>query len=699
MVKSDYAVVILTDAVGVETVQAIGLNYSITVNGDGGAVTFVTAPPAGYKVTIKKVVSITQDTKWEDGGKVSQKSFENAVDKLTDIAVQLQEQVDRAPTFAESSAFKNVIFPPLVANKALKVNAAGTGLEMSSNDFDTIVQDATAQAVIATAQAEIATTQATIATTQANIAIAARTQADADAAATAADRIAVAADKVTVAGDKATVASDKATVAADKAIVAADKATVAADTATATNASTTASNAAATATAQATIATTQAGIASTKANDAATSAANALVSETNAAASALIASNAATGQMYNAVIDVSANATLNNSHIGNLVRVDTSAGARTITLPSIALVGEGWRVAVAKKTGDSNPVNVAVTGADSINGTTSYQIGSQWSAATIVADAQTNSWFAIGTGAGAGAINVDRYTGNGSQTLFTLAADPGTLNATEVHIDGVYQNKNTYTVVGTSLTFSEAPPNGSVIEVKYGSVLSIGVPADGTVSTSKLVDGNVTSSKIVDGAVSTSKVADQGITTQKIADKAVTTAKLDATGSTSGQVLTSTGATTSPSWQTISGIPSGSITMFGGTTAPSGWLLCDGSAVSRTTYAALFTAISTAHGAGDGSTTFNLPDMRGRAPIGAGNGSGLSARTLGGKVGAETHSLSVSEMPAHTHDYTGLGGSGTTPFVQGIGPVFTTTTTSSAGGGAAHNNMQPSYVVNFIIKV
>jgi hypothetical protein len=77
----------------------------------------------------------------------------------------------------------------------------------------------------------------------------------------------------------------------------------------------------------------------------------------------------------------------------------------------------------------------------------------------------------------------------------------------------------------------------------------------------------------------------------------------------------------------------GVIQMFAGSTPPAGWLLCDGSAVSRTEYATLYAAIGDTWGAGDGSTTFNLPDLRGRAPIGAGTGSGLTARTLGGTVG------------------------------------------------------------------
>lgn len=148
----------------------------------------------------------------------------------------------------------------------------------------------------------------------------------------------------------------------------------------------------------------------------------------------------------------------------------------------------------------------------------------------------------------------------------------------------------------------------------------------------------------------------------------------------------------------------GVIQMFAGSTAPEGWLVCDGSAVSRTTYATLFAAIGTTWGAGDGSTTFNLPDLRGRSPIGAGTGSGLTARTLGGTVGEETHTLTVDEMPNHghkSHYYSASGRSGDGMQFGSKYAISSDTESGSmiarTGGDGAHNNMQPSVVVNFII--
>jgi microcystin-dependent protein len=93
----------------------------------------------------------------------------------------------------------------------------------------------------------------------------------------------------------------------------------------------------------------------------------------------------------------------------------------------------------------------------------------------------------------------------------------------------------------------------------------------------------------------------------------------------------------------------GTIVATTSSSIPIGWLLCNGALVSRSIYAALFAAIGTLYGVGDGSTTFNLPDLRGRDIIGTGTGVGLSPRALGAKGGEETHTLSVVEMPSHNH--------------------------------------------------
>ena len=148
-------------------------------------------------------------------------------------------------------------------------------------------------------------------------------------------------------------------------------------------------------------------------------------------------------------------------------------------------------------------------------------------------------------------------------------------------------------------------------------------------------------------------------------------------------------------------LPPGTIMMYGGGNSPEGWLIANGSAVSRTTYAALFTAIGTAFGAGDGSTTFNLPNFSRRVPVGAGGtGTGVLGNAVGNNGGNETHTLSINEIPSHTHTEIGAqAGSywGSMPWFISGGSV-SGIQTGAAGGGAAHNNMQPSLVVNYIIK-
>lgn len=157
--------------------------------------------------------------------------------------------------------------------------------------------------------------------------------------------------------------------------------------------------------------------------------------------------------------------------------------------------------------------------------------------------------------------------------------------------------------------------------------------------------------------------------------------------------------------------PSGVVLSFAGSAAPSGWLLCYGQAISRTTNAALWNIIGTTYGAGDGSTTFNLPDLRGRVPAGKDNMGGTAANrlttfsnNLGTAGGAETHALTNSQMPSHSHTLAYDTASGTNTASNRVITTSGTTgagasaTTSTSGAGADHNNVQPSIVLNYIIK-
>lgn len=173
-------------------------------------------------------------------------------------------------------------------------------------------------------------------------------------------------------------------------------------------------------------------------------------------------------------------------------------------------------------------------------------------------------------------------------------------------------------------------------------------------------------------------------------------------------------------------VPVGGVMPYGGASAPSLWLLCYGQAVSRSTYSALFSAIGTAWGTGDGSTTFNLPDLRGRVPAGkddmggsaasriTNSVSGFVGSTLGAAGGAESHTLVTAEMPLHGHPWradTQSGGSadGSGGFMMNDNTLanqaaYTGTPASTlgqqiggTGGGGAHRNVQPTAIVNYII--
>lgn len=151
--------------------------------------------------------------------------------------------------------------------------------------------------------------------------------------------------------------------------------------------------------------------------------------------------------------------------------------------------------------------------------------------------------------------------------------------------------------------------------------------------------------------------------------------------------------------------PVGVILSYAGATAPSGWLVCDGAEISRTTYAALFALIGTAYGAGNGSTTFNLPNLKGRVPVGLDSGQ-AEFDTLGETGGAKTHTLTIAEMPAHAHGFSGgatlLAGNGTsgTLWQNAIasGNNFRGATLTNTGSGDPHNNLQPYVTINYIIK-
>lgn len=184
-----------------------------------------------------------------------------------------------------------------------------------------------------------------------------------------------------------------------------------------------------------------------------------------------------------------------------------------------------------------------------------------------------------------------------------------------------------------------------------------------------------------------------------------------------GDVLTFDGT----KWVAQPGVPSGTVLPFAGPLAPLGWLLCDGRAVSRASYAGLFTTLGIAYGGGDGSTTFNLPDLRGRSVFGLDNmggtdagrlnvtnnlGDGGGAQTKSGSTGSTT--LSISQLPSHTHPVmatSAVQGNGGGAGWMTVASNPTVPATAAIGNGQSHDHtisnfdvMPPYLLLNWMIK-
>lgn len=304
------------------------------------------------------------------------------------------------------------------------------------------------------------------------------------------------------------------------------------------------------------------------------------------------------------------------------------------------------------------------------------------------------------------------YTANLNLTLPEVGADTdawgGHLNAGLTTLDGIFKSDGTGTSVG--------------MKVGAGKTLAVA----GTIS--------VTGTASI--AANTATINDASDTTKKF--------KFDASGITTATTRTLTVPDASGTLALTSNtslVPPGTVLPFAGSSAPSGYLLCYGQAVSRTTYAALFAAIGTAYGVGDTTTTFNLPDLRGRVIAGKDDMGGSAASrltsatitsgatTLGNVGGAETETASVSGTASvtgttsgtlavsatgtsgapsdtsglagtgaggyapsntHTHDLTVAGTTTGTLSLTGTGTISGTSTTTT--------NVQPSIILNYIIR-
>lgn len=506
----------------------VSTGYTVGTPTDTGAnITFSVAPANLSTIVILSDPARTQGTSLPSTGPFPAKTVETALDKLTLLVQRLADLVGRSFTLSDGDTSAPTTTLPLVSS--LK----GSVLAFNAT----------------TGAPEAGPTIAAVGTV-------------ADNAASINTVAGISANVTTVAG----ISGNVTTVAG----ISGNVTSVANNT---TNINTNATNMtdiqgasanAATATTQAGVATTQAGIATTQAGIATTQA-------TAASASAAAAAAAAASGLYRQVLDKSANYTILAADGGTLFRANTGGGSIAFTLPSISAVTDGFKVSIVKWTGDGNTVTINRAGSDTINGGTSVTIATQYSQTVLVADFETNTWFASTTGLGATNANVDVFSGNASTTAFTLSVAPGALNNTHVYIGGVYQFHSTYTVSGTTLTFGSAPPSGtSNIEVWYSTPLPIGTPSDGTVSTAKIADGAVTYAKIQ--SVTAGKVLGRDTSGNGVVQELPI--RVDASGNV---VITSTADSPSNKFDVYKAT-SGSISSFrvmDGTRNPGLWISAD----------------------------------------------------------------------------------------------------------------------------
>ena len=526
---ADVEVVRLTVATNVEVVLALTTNYTVTLNTDqnanpGGSITLVAgALASGYNLVITSAIGNLQPTDLTNQGGFYPDVINDALDRATIQIQQLQEGLDRAallPITSDTDA------AALVADIE-RLASSADNLDIDANNIASINTVAGAISNVNSVASNIANVNA-VAGNATNINAVNSNSTNINAVNSNSSNINTVAGNntniTTVAGISANVttvagiSSNVTSVAGNSTninAVAGNATNINAVNANSTNINTVATNN----TAINSVYTNMTAVTSAYTNiaaiiDAPTQAANAASSAAQAAASA------ASG-MYSAVQDKSANYTILAADAGDLIRVTTTSGAITITLPLIGSTGitDGFKIAVVKWTSDANAVNIARSGSNTINGATSAQIGSQYSQIIFVADAETSTWFASQSGLGATNVNIDNFSGNGSTTAFTLTSDPSTENNTAVYISGVYQQKNTYSVSGTTLTFSTAPPTGTTnIEVAYSSPLAIGTPSDGTVGIAKLsATGTPSSSTFLRGDNSWQTVA---VTPTAVSDQA-----------------------------------------------------------------------------------------------------------------------------------------------------------------------------------
>tara|TARA_Y100000590_G_scaffold145471_2_gene167300 strand:+ start:2902 stop:4026 length:1125 start_codon:yes stop_codon:yes gene_type:complete len=338
--------------------------------------------------------------------------------------------------------------------------------------------------------------------------------------------------------------------------------------------------------------------------------------------------------------------------------VETEIANGTTTFSADAISGDsvdGGTISNFASTGiDDNAASTALTIDSSGNSTFGGNVILSTASATVDGRDLTADGAVLDAATNANtASTIVKRDGNGDFSAGKATADL---------VGDVYASNGTSSILDSGTNGSDATFTGNVTGDLTGAVTATGTLSDGVTATTQGAGDNST--------------------------KVATTAYVDA----------------------IEIFSSGMIMQFGGSTAPTGWLMCDGAAKdasSDSSLQPLFDVIGNAYG-GSNNTDFKLPDLRGRMPVGAGTGTNLTARTLAAVGGAEEHSLTEAEMPPHTHETSFLNtdapSNGQGYLCGSNNQTANYTYTSESTGGTngtveAHENMPPFVVLNFIIKI
>lgn len=322
-----------------------------------------------------------------------------------------------------------------------------------------------------------------------------------------------------------------------------------------------------------------------------------------------------------------------------------------------------------------------------------------------VKNSATGSALTFRTSSGTG------FTLPNNEWVFAIADGASAVNTSRTSISGYAKLASNQTFTGAN-TFTSSVDITGPVSVSASAAFTR--PVDIRAALSVTGAATFTSAVAVNAPLSVTGAA-VFTSTVNISKSLVVAATVE---STLGGVKFPDGTLQSTAAVAAASIPAGSVFDYAGISAPSGYLLCFGQAVSRSTYSDLFTAIGTTFGSGDGSTTFNLPDLRGRVAAGkddmggtAANritnaGSSITGTTLGASGGSQSVTLTINQMPSHSHSDTVWGGTGgsRTGYDQQLSlstldtPSSGSTGVASEGGGQAHQNTQPTLILNKIIK-